>query len=194
MKGVFMVNQQHCFGIDGSKSEDATKALIEGRRQIKELVAFYRKYVPGCEDCFLLDTANTLGVRETRRVLGDYLLSGDEILSGAKFDDAVLRYSYFMDLHFKEENGQTRELKPGDCYEIPYRCLLPKGIDWLLTAGRCVSGSHEALSSYRLMSPCMALGQAAGTAAALALKTKKPPREIEAKILRQTLLKDGALL
>ena len=194
MPGVFMVNQQHCFDIDGTKSADLSKALIEGRRQVRELAGFYRRHVPGCEDCFLLDTAPSLGVRETRRVMGDYVMTGSDILGGTKFEDAISRHSYFMDMHLKGENCEGGALKPGDWYEIPYRCLLPKDVDGLLTAGRCISGTHEALSSYRLMSSCMAIGQAAGTAAAMAFREKLPPRKINPKELRVALLKDGAVL
>ncbi|MFA4943241.1 MAG: FAD-dependent oxidoreductase [Lentisphaeria bacterium] len=195
MPGVFTVNHQHGYGFDCTTSAGLTAALMEGRKQVHELVAFYRRHVPGCEECFLIDTAPQLGVRETRRVIGEYVLAGGDVRGGAKFADAICRCACFMDIHLPGMEGLAAERpRPGDWYEIPYRSLLPLGLDGLLTAGRCISGTNEAMASYRLMSTCMATGQAAGTAAALALNRGVAPRRLDPQELRATLRNDGALI
>jgi hypothetical protein len=196
LPGVFMVNHQHTYDIQGTNPDDLTFATLNGRRQIQELVRFYQQYVPGCEGCYLLDTANQLGVRETRRIIGDYVLTRDDILDARSFPDSIVKYAYMLDIHLPGETseGGRTELKPGTAYEIPYRCLLPKGLDNVLVAGRCISTTHEALSSIRLMTCCMAMGQAAGTAAALSLREAVAPRDLDVTLLQDTLRHDGALV
>lgn len=206
LPGVFTVNQQHTFAVDGTRSADLTRALVQGRKEIRELVAFYRRAIPGCEECVLLASAMQLGVRETRRITGDYVLTRDDVLGARKFSDAICRYAYNLDLHLpppededEPEDGKWyeasgRSLRPGDWYEIPYRCLLPKGLENVLVAGRCISGTHEAMSSYRLMTSCMAIGQAAGAAMALAQARNLTPRQLDVKVLQQALRATGAIV
>lgn len=205
LPGVFTVNHQHTLGVDGTCSADLTRALLFGRKQIRELVDFYRRAVPGCEACVLLDSALQLGVRETRRIMGDYILTREDVLGARKFPDSICRYAYNLDIHLpasgadkkKETNWfdvPGRSLRPGDWYEIPYRCLLPKGLENLLVAGRCISGTHEAMSSYRLMSSCMAIGQAAGTAMALAHAGGITPRRVDAGAVQQALRASGVVV
>ncbi|HPO90691.1 MAG TPA: FAD-dependent oxidoreductase [Victivallales bacterium] len=193
-KGNFIVNHQHTYNIDGTNTEDITKALIKGRKQIHELIDFYRNYVPGCEKCYLIDTAFQLGIRETRRIIGDYILTGEDILKARKFNDAICRYSYYMDIHIPNSPESFKAPPVGDWYEIPYRALLPKKLENLLIAERCISGTHEAMSSYRLMPCCMATGEAAGTAAAISLKKNSTPRNINVMELRRILRKNGAII
>ncbi len=174
---------------------DLTQAEIEGRRQVFEAIKFQRKYMPGCEDAFLISTPAQIGIRESRRILGNYVLTGDDVLNGADFDDTVMRGIYLMDIHNPSEIGKPSVLKMLDQpYSIPYRCLVPHEVNGLLVAGRCISGDHTALASYRIQSHCMALGEAAGTAAALCSETDTEPRALDIGQLRQALLNNGVNL
>ena len=193
MEGCFLVNLQHTYDIDGTDPDQVTAATINGRRQIQEIVAFFRRTVRGCEDCFLIDTASTLGIRETRRIVGEYTLDTDDVLKAADFDDAVCRYSYFLDIHIPGEEA-SHEPEAGTDYGIPYRCLTPKGLSNVLVAGRCISTTHQALSSMRLMTCCMALGQAAGTASALSLQNRVSTENLDTDALRSALREDGAVV
>lgn len=148
------------------------------------------------KNCFLMDTAPLIGIRETRRILGEYVLTKEDVLSGRKFDDGIARASYIIDLHdgiiLTLKEMETLRPPAGDWYEIPYRCLIPRKIDNLLTSGRCISSDREANGSLRVMPTCMATGQAAGTAAALALKREVTLRQLDGRLLRKTLLEQGA--
>ncbi|HCE47056.1 MAG TPA: hypothetical protein DET40_26205 [Lentisphaeria bacterium] len=205
--GNFTVNQQHTFDIDGTKSEELTKALINGRRQIRELVSFYRKHVPGCEDCYLIGTGFQLGVRETRRIIGDYVITGEDVTGGRKFEDGICRNANFLDIHLSKDGDkkadskktgtwyeEAKEVQPGDWQDLPYRALLPRGLENILVAGRCISGTHEAMSSYRLMPTCMGMGEAAGVAAALSLLYNTSPRKIDVKEIQSVLRKHEAII
>ena len=165
---------------DGTKVEDLTAAELEARQQVMGLVRFLKNRVPGFENSYLLSTAAQIGVRETRRIKGEYVLTKDNILCGQKFEDAVARASYPIDIHNPEGEGTIfQPLPEGVYYEIPYRCLVPQKIDNLLVAGRPISVTHEALSSTRVMPTCMATGEAAGTAAAISAKKNIIPRKID---------------
>jgi hypothetical protein len=157
-----------------------------------------RRHVPGCETASLIASAPALGVRESRRIRGEYELTIDDILDGRQFEDQVYRYACFVDIHEPEPGKRSpyadRSLSPGLSYGVPYRCLVPQGIENLLVAGRCLSTTHEALASVRMMPSCMAMGQAAGTAAALCGASGVPPREVSVGRLRQMLAEDGVLL
>jgi hypothetical protein len=184
--------------IQGRLATDAdalTEAAIEGRRQVQEAVAFLRKYVPNCADAFLVSTAPHIGIRESRRILGDYVLSADDVRRAADFDDVIARGIYLLDIHNPTECGRPSMLVLLDApYSIPYRCLLPRGLEGLLVAGRCISGDAVALASYRVQSHAMAIGQAAGVAAALAAKLDLTPRALDVARLQQHLRAQGANL
>jgi hypothetical protein len=174
---------------------DITRAEWIARHQMRELVRFLRKRVPGFEDSYNAQSGTTIGVRETRRVLGDYCLTGEDVLTARKFDDAVARGSYPVDIHDPEGKGTIlQRLPPHEAYDIPLRCLLPQGLDRMLTAGRCISGSHEAHSSYRVTPIAMATGHAAGVCAALAARSGRIPREIPHQDVQRELLRQGASL
>jgi hypothetical protein len=187
--------------LDGTRSEDLTTAEIEGRRQVMNLMRFFRKYIPGFENAYLLQTAAQVGVRETRRVMGEYVFSAEDVAEGRKFQDVVLRSAYPVDIHpsigkaYARDDNSTPIAPPlGDWYEVPYRCLVPKGVENLLVAGRCISATHEGQAAVRIMPSCMALGEAAGTAAALCLRESVKPRGLSAGVLRRQLTSQGALL
>ena len=134
-----------------------------------------------------------LGIGQARRIVGQYVMNRDDILSCRRFDDAIAVASYPIDLHRPNDTGCTLEWC-GDCYDIPYRCLLPQKIDNLLVAGRCISTTHEAMAAIRVMSTCMAMGEAAGRAAAVAVAEAVSPSRISVRRLREELLARGAYL
>jgi hypothetical protein len=190
------VNSTRVIGVLGISVWDLTHAEWQSRRQMGQIVAFLRRHVPGFEHAYAVQSGVTVGVRETRRIAGEYRLTADDVLSARKFDDVIARCAYPIDIHNPSGPGTVlRRLPPGEAYDIPLRCLLPQqGADRLLVAGRCLSGTHEALSSYRVMPVAMATGQAAGVCAALATRTGKPPRDVPAAAVQAELVRQGASL
>ncbi len=191
--GEVWVNMTRVKGVDGTDPRSLSAGEIEARRQIAGIQRYLVEYVPGFEKAQLTRTAPFLGIRETRRIVGQYVLNRDDILSCRRFDDAIAVASYPIDLHRPSDNGCTLEWC-GDCYDIPYRCLLPQNIDNLVVAGRCISTTHEALAAIRVMSTCMATGEAAGRAAEIAVVDRLPPSQINVLQLREELLARGAYL
>jgi hypothetical protein len=176
-------------------ADELTQAEIEGRDQVEEAVRFMRGYMPGCENAYLVSSAPQIGIRESRRITGDHILTEDEIRNGADFDDVIARGIYLLDIHNPTEYGAPSVLKLLDApYSIPYRSLVPRGLDGLLVAGRCISGDHMALASYRVQSHAMAIGQAAGVAAALSAAHGQSPRALDIELLHRRLLAAGVNL
>jgi len=172
-----------------------TEAEIEGRRQVDELVRFMKKYVSGFENAYLMKTGAQIGVRESRRVIGRYVLNADDVIHGHKFDDGVACGSYAIDIHNPTGTGtKMYYLDEGIYYHIPYRCLVPDNVDNLIVASRCISSTHEAHSSLRVMPTVWGIGQAGGTAAAICVKRKIYPGNIDVTVLKETLVKQGAFL
>jgi len=193
--GIVSVNGTRVNRVDCTKVKDLTRAELESRKQIPQVIAFLRKYIPGFKSATLVGTGPIIGIRETRRIEGDYILNADDIVEARQFEDQIAKSGYFIDIHNPEGAGVTlRYVKDGGAYGIPYRCLLPKIIDNLLVAGRCISTTYEAHASTRVMGPCMAMGQAAGTAAALAVKEKITPRQLDVQELRRALSEQKAIL
>lgn len=191
------VNFTHVIHIDSTKAEDLTKATIEARKQAYETIVVYRKYVPGMEDCYMVSTPNTIGIRESRRIMGDYLLTEDDVKSQREFDDNICYGSFFVDIHCIDGPGMDASVwnpPAGFKYHIPYSVLLPQGVDNLLTAGRCVSCSHIALGSIRVMVQCIGMGEAAGTAAALSIRESVTPRQLDISLLQSQLRTQGGIL
>jgi hypothetical protein len=142
-----------------------------------------------------MQSGSTIGVRETRRILGEYQLTADDILSARRFPDAIARGAYPVDIHNPAGSGTVlKRLPPGEAYDIPLRALIPKGLDYVLVAGRCISGTHEAHSSYRVMPISMATGQAAGVCAALAAQRGVPTQAVDAADVQVELIRQGANL
>jgi glycine/D-amino acid oxidase-like deaminating enzyme len=174
---------------------DLTHAEWLTRRQMRQIVYFLRTRVPGFEEAYAAQSGTQVGVRETRRIIGDYCLTGEDVLNACKFDDAVARGSYPVDIHDPEGKGTVLERLPlGEAYDIPLRSLLPRNLDRVLVAGRCISGSHEAHSSYRVTPIAMATGHAAGVCAALAARSDRRPREVHYREVQRELLRQGASL
>lgn len=193
VKGRWKINTTRIAHIDATKSEDITQALIEGRKQVQEVVSFMKKYVPGCADIQVLQVASCLGVRETRRIVGKYKLTAEDILEQKHFDDAICTFAYAIDIHNSEGGGATFK-QVNHYYTIPYRCLVPENCGNLLVAGRSISGTSEAAASYRVIPCCIATGQAAGTAAAIALASDTLPGCIDVAKLRRMLTEQGTVI
>ena len=170
-----------------------TEAEIEGRRQTAQLVEFMKKKIAGFESAYLSKMAAQIGVRESRRIMGRYVLTEDDVLSARHFSDGIANCRYSIDIHNPTGTGTViKRLKRGTYYQIPYRCLVPKGADNLLVASRCISSTHEAHSSLRVQPIVWCIGQAAGTAAAKCVKDKTMPAFVDTDQLRKTLKKQGA--
>ena len=192
----WFVNVSRLNGVNAVDPQSLSDAEEVGRRQVREIMAFFREYVPGAQDVRLLCTASTIGIRESRHVAGEYRLDKDDVISGRVPPDSVFLCSSSIDLHGGKGASGTLYLtiKDGNWYGVPYRCLVPKKVDNLLVAGRCVSASSVAAAAIRVMPPCMAMGEAAGTAAALALKANVAPRALDAAALVSRLRELGVFL
>ncbi len=200
-------NVGHLFGIDSRDECSLTRGMIEGRKLALRYERYYRNYVDGCENAVLLWTAQTLGIRESRRILGDYQLTVDDFVRKAVFKDEIGRYAYPIDLHAtrpfnrwpeRSESDSVFERfsyhKPGENYGIPYRILLPRSLENVLVAGRCVSTDRGMHGSIRVQAGCFITGQAAGMAAAIASGRTLPTRAVPIAELQENLLKIGAFL
>ncbi len=192
-KGEMWVNMTRVNGVDGTDPGSLTHGEIEGRKQIEDIQKYLIQYVPGFENAFFTRSAPFLGIRETRRIVGKYVMTQEDVLSCGRFPDAVAVASYPLDIHHPVGGGCTLTWC-GDCYDIPYRSFLPMEVENLLVAGRCISTTHEAMSAIRVMAPCMAMGEAAGRAAKIAVRDGIPPSEINVAKLQEELLEKGAYL
>ncbi|MFB4284214.1 FAD-dependent oxidoreductase [Nonomuraea sp. MTCD27] len=176
---------------------ELSEAEREGRRQVREYVRFLRARVPGYERAYLVGVSTRIGVRESRRLVGRYVLTRDDVLSGRRFPDEIAQCGAPIEDHAAGSSTIWRYVggePAGLTYGVPYRSLLPREVQGLIVAGRCLSATHDAHASVRSMAQCMAMGQAAGTAAAIAARAGLPPAGIDATELRTTLQDGGALL
>lgn len=182
-------------GIDATNAMALSRAEVQGRRQAWDAAAYLRDAVPGCEQGRLIAFATQVGVRETRRVAGDHVLSAQDLLTPVRFDDAIAAGAYPIDIHPASGGGLVYQaLRDDHAYQIPYRSLIPTALDNALVAGRGVSATHEALAAIRVMTISMAVGHAAGTAAALAVPAHGAVRDVAVAQLQQSLRAGGACL
>jgi FAD dependent oxidoreductase len=189
------VNSTRVTKVLGTDVWDLSYAEWASRRQLRQIGDFLKRYVPGFEKAYVVQSGVNIGVRETRRILGDYQITVDDILQAKKFPDVIARSTYPVDIHNPEGSGTLlKRLPPGEAYDIPLRCLLPRDVEDVLVAGRCISGTHEAHSSYRVMPVSMATGQAAGVCAGLAVRLGKPPRAVPVSDVQSELTRQGANL
>lgn len=190
------VNFGHVFGVDGTLAEDLTRGAIEGRRTAERQLQFFRRYVPGFEHAHMVASGEQLGIRETRRIEGDYILTVDDFLAAHSFPDDIARNAYYIDIHLANSKSEMtfNHLPPGVSHGVPYRIMLPVGIDNLWVAGRCVSSDRAVQGSLRVMPNCFSMGQASGTAAALALRDGTGSRGISVAELQQRLLEQDVWL
>ena len=190
--GTGAVQATHVYGVNALDPRELTRATVEARRQAHELVKVLRG-TPHLQGLRITQTAAAIGVREARRVRGRYCLTLEDISAGRRFDDAVTFGTFPLDVHEvnpKDKVRSSRIVKTMP-YEIPLRSLLPAGLEGLLVAGRCISGTHEAHASYRVTGTCMGMGQAAGLAAALAAAENVPPASLVGGALKPALLQRG---
>lgn len=195
--GWMHFNSVRLSGTDPLDLFQRTSAEIDGRRQMESIAQFMKKRIPGFEQAFIARAGIEIGVRETRHIRGLYRLTAQDVAEGRRFEDAVSRGGFAIDIHgakpepgMKAAAGFWKELR--DCYDIPYRALVPMHVDGLLLAGRCISGESAAHASFRTQGVVMGLSQAAGTAAALCARSKIQPRSLDVKQLQKTLVEMGA--
>ncbi len=192
-RGELMLVTPRVEGVDPLSAESFSEGEAEGYRQIPQIMRFVNNYMPGGKRAYIVDIGHTIGMRETTHIIGDYLLTANDLVQGVRFSDAIAIGAYYMDNHTPDHKGLESMIQP-PLYTIPYRSLLPRGLEGLLVAGRCVSATHEALSAIRVIPIAGSLGQAAGTAAALAAQAGITPRNVNADTLRACLLEDDMLL
>jgi len=189
-EGEWRLNTTRVQGYDPADPDDVTKGYFECLDQVDFLMDYFRK-CPGLENAKLGQIGSLMGVRESRRIKGAYYLTKSDLARGKNFEDTVALCSYPVDMHPSKGSaaGASREedLKIADIYAIPYRIMVPESIRNLLVAGRCVSADREALAAIRVMAPVMAMGEAAGVAAAMAAKEKTAPKDIDVTKLRGKL-------
>ena len=195
--GVWRINTTRMHKLDGTNVQDLTRGEIEGREQIKALMKFFREWLPGFENVQLYDSAAMIGVRETRRIVGEYTLTYEDLEAGRHFDDVIAVAGYPLDIHSPTGSGggtSDDEMSTANVYEIPFRSLVPRDMDGLLVAGRSISATHVAMSATRVMPPAFAMGQAAGVAAALAVEWGRAPRAVPVPQLQELLVRQGQYL
>ena len=197
-------NAGHIYNVDGCDGNSLTKGMVEARKQLLEYRRYYRNYLEGYENSEPVISASMLGIRESRRITGGYILNVDDFLNRAVFDDEIGRYCYPIDIHSAQNTKEGYEeyaksfaslrYKKGESYGIPYRSLTVKGISNMLTAGRCISTDRSMQASVRVMPGCFITGQAAGAAAAQAALTGTACADIDIKRLQRSLKDLGAYL
>lgn len=194
-KDEWCVNTSRIMNVDSTDNESLTRAEIEGRKQADEIMKFLRKYVPGCADARMKATASHIGIRESRHIKGEYRLTAEELLNAKVPEDSILLAANSVDVHgrFGPKSNEYTPIR-GKYYGVPYGCLIPFGINGLLLAGRCISADSTAAGAIRVTPPCMAMGQAAGTAAAMSAELEVLPRELDVSELQKVLKCNGMRL
>ena len=186
-RGVLHLNSTRVIKLEPTDPWDRTKAELDAREQVFELFEFLRGFEP-FRKAELIMSASEIGVRESRKILGEYVLTREDLVSCAKFPDGVARGNYDIDIHSPDGSGTSHYyFEPGTYYTVPYRCLTPKGMDNLLVTGRCISATPEAQASIRIMPICCCLGEAAGRAVSQAYAAGTGTREIDTAVLRAAL-------
>jgi ribulose 1,5-bisphosphate synthetase/thiazole synthase len=188
------INSTRVSGVNALYPKQLSDSLPGLTQQVKQCAGFLKKRVPGFENAVFSGIAPKIGIRETRRIMGEYVLKTEDILEAKKSDDGVAKGGHELDIHGSAKNHDRKQIKDAGSYDIPYGCLIPLGINNMLIAGRCISSTREAHSSARVMGTCMATGQAAGTAAAISASAGKPVRDISIGRLRDILKEQGAIL
>src|SRR5690606_14339642 len=180
-------------GRDGADERDLTLAEMEGRRQVFAILEYLRSEVPGFQSAHLTALAPRIGIRETWRIRGEYVLTQDDVLEGRQFADAIAQSGGPLDVHHAKGEGITLHHLPRPV-GIPYRCLLPQEVEGLIVTGRCASATTEAMGALRGMPLVMATGHAAGTAAALSVQYGISPRQVDVEHLRRKLREQRAIV
>ena len=198
-EGTIVFNSTRVGKLRGTDIDDFTKAEIEGRRQAMSLAAFMKKYAPGFANAYVSSTGVQIGVRESRHVIGEYILTQDDVVEGRRFDDVVARGFFPVDIHDPTgakgyQAGGSTWIKPKGPYDIPLRCLIPAKVDGVLMTGRNISAAHEAHGSLRVQGTAFAIGHASGAAAAIAALDKTQPRNVDVRKVQKLLISQHANL
>jgi hypothetical protein len=193
-EGVVQVHMTRITGVDPTDPVAMTRAELDGRRQVREYARFLQDREPGFERSIVVATSPAIGVRESRRVHGDYILTRADVLEAHRFEDEIVLCGAPIEDHHAGRDTSWQYVPRGGVYGVPYRTLLPAGIEGVIVAGRCFSSTHDAHASARSMATCMAMGEAAGTAGAMAASADRTPREINPDFLRSKLRDQGAIL
>ncbi|MDH4179604.1 MAG: FAD-dependent oxidoreductase, partial [Armatimonadota bacterium] len=202
---IGLLNAGHIFKLDALREKSMTDGMMTGRRLAQEYIAFYRKYVPGCENVEHVTTAPLMGLRESRCVLGEYELGLPDYNARRKFPDQIGVYNYPIDIHvydtspeqyarYSKEFRETGRMKPGESVGLPYGMIVPKGWKNLWVAGRCASMDVQVHGAFRVQPAAVMMGQAAATAAVQSVRTNRPAAEIDTEVLVTTLRGAGAFL
>ena len=194
LPGVMATNMVRLAIPDPTNIIELSNAEILGRRQALEYFRFMKDYLPGYEKSVFLNFSTQIGVRETRRIIGEYTLTKEDVLEARKFEDAIVLCGAPIEDHHNQTGTKWEYLPDDETYQVPYRCLIPKDSVNLLVAGRCLSATHDAHASVRSMGQCMGMGQAAGIAASLALENHCRPKDISIELLQSKLRGYGAIL
>ncbi|WPJ97100.1 FAD-dependent oxidoreductase [Coraliomargarita algicola] len=193
--GVVIVNTSRIQGLDGTNPHDLSKAEVIGRKQNLQIFHFLKTHCKGFEHAIQMDGAAQIGIRETRRIEGLYTLTAEDVLNETNFPDPIALGGYPIDIHSPDKvETNSNHLADDTQYQIPMRCLLPQQTNNLIVAGRCISATHEAMAAFRVSPIAMAIGQAAGTMAAVAVEQACPTHAIPYADVREQLLKGGAKL
>lgn len=193
-KDVFMINTIRQVGIDGTDTRSLTDGIIDGRKENFELFEIARKHFPGFKNAQIRSIAPMIGIRETNRIEGEYTLTVEDLIEGTDFDDTIALSAYGWDMpnpkhpSYQPYHGVKRK---SEYTQIPYRCLVPRGLDNVITAGRCISVEREVLGPVRVMCVCVAMGEAAGIASAMALKEGFAYRSVDVKALQEKIVQNG---
>lgn len=187
------VNMTRVSGVDSTDPVSYTKGEHDARQQMYEVIAYLRDFVPGFESAWLERSAAFMGIRESRVIVGKYVMTAQDILEQKQFEDAIAVAGYPVDIHHAK-GGDCTMLFCEDAYPIPYGVLVPEKIEGLLVAGRCSAMDHEAMAATRVMSTCMALGEAAGNAARIAIADGVEVSAVDVTKVQQALLENGAFL
>ena len=195
-KGVYTVNHYHVYNVDAANSKSMTAAHIEARRQVVRAYKVLKEETPGFENAIILQVASVLGVRESRHIDGVYKITVGDVAEGKKFDDRIAVYGFGMDIHSRQENCKSGNFKiqVAKRYYIPFSAMLPKGCENLIVAGKTISCESEAAGGLRCMPCAMAMGQAAGAAAAISSEERKTPNKISVEKLQDILIEHGAII
>ncbi len=192
--GVVTINSTSMLGYSGIDNDDLNQVAIEGREQVFKVRDFYRKYAPGFEECYVMDSASAIGVRETRRIIGEETLTTEDCVEARKGPRDIGQGAYCLDVHQPTGVIEHKHIRDGESYGIPYGIMLPQKIENCLVAGRPVSSDRFANGSVRNQAHIMTIGQAAGTAAAMCAERRTTPRELPVEPLREKLRQDGAVV
>ena len=192
--GVVTINSTSMLGYSGIDNDDLNQVAIEGREQVFKVRDFYRKYAPGFEECYVVDSASAIGVRETRRIIGEETLTDEDCIDARKGPRDIGQGAYCLDVHQPSGVIEHKHVRDGESYGIPYGVMIPRKVESCIVAGRPVSSDRFANGSVRNQAHIMTIGQAAGTAAAMCAERRTTPRELPVEPLREKLRQDGAVV